>query len=87
LNISDRNCERPEADRPDCGFGRRVEADRSWTVYHVFTGAPARVEGVALTGLSQAKATENMLSLNRAVTAWRREGGARISALPSPSWR
>src|ERR1700731_2600282 len=25
-------------DTPDGQFGRRVEMDRSWTIYHVFTG-------------------------------------------------
>jgi len=25
---------------PDDQFGRRVEFDRSWTIYHVFTGFP-----------------------------------------------
>ena len=26
-------------DTPDGQFGRRVEMDRSWTIYHVFTGS------------------------------------------------
>jgi hypothetical protein len=30
-------------DAPDGEFGRRVEMDRSWTIYHVFTGVPVRV--------------------------------------------
>lgn len=52
-----------------CGFrdhqyGRRVEADRSWTVYHVFTGIPAHVNGASLIGLSRSEATKSMLSLN-----------------------
>jgi hypothetical protein len=34
---------------PDGQFGRRVEMDRSWTIYHVFTCIPARVDGSALT--------------------------------------
>lgn len=46
-------------------FGRRIERDRSWTVYHVFSGVPARLEGHALTGLSHMNATSYMLSLNR----------------------
>lgn len=45
-------------------FGRRVERDRSWTVYHVFTGVPARVEGSTMTGLSRSKASERMSALN-----------------------
>ena len=49
---------------PDGQFGRRVEMDRSWTIYHVFTGIPARVDGSALTDLSGSAATDGMLSLN-----------------------
>jgi hypothetical protein len=45
-------------------YGRRIEADRSWTVYHVFTGVPAHVDGDAMTGLSRSAATSGMLSLN-----------------------
>ena len=51
-------------DTPDGQFGRRVEMDRSWTIYHVFTGIPARVDGSALTDLSRSAATDGMLSLN-----------------------
>ena len=32
----------PGRDPMDHQYGRRIEADRSWTVYHVFTGEPAR---------------------------------------------
>ena len=46
-------------------FGRRIEADRSWTVYHVFTGVPAHVEGGSMTGLTRSVATRGMQSLNR----------------------
>jgi hypothetical protein len=55
----------PATDSDDHDYGRRVEADRSWTVYHVFTGVPARIDGVTMTGLSRSDATDNMLSLNR----------------------
>jgi hypothetical protein len=51
-------------DSMDHHYGRRIEADRSWTVYHVFTGVPAHVEGDAMTGLSRLEATSGMLSLN-----------------------
>jgi hypothetical protein len=46
-------------------YGRRVEADRSWTVHHVFTGVPAHIDGAAMTGLTRLDATGMMLSLNR----------------------
>lgn len=45
-------------------YGRRIEADRSWTIYHVFTGMPARFGGDAMTGLSRLDATSGMLRLN-----------------------
>lgn len=45
-------------------YGRRVEVDCSWTVYHVFSGVPARRSGNPMTGLSRSDATEGMLSLN-----------------------
>ncbi len=46
-------------------YGRRVEGDRSWTVYHVFTGVPANIGGITMTGLTRSKATDKMLALNR----------------------
>ncbi|MFP1633776.1 hypothetical protein ACLB6G_18755 [Zhengella sp. ZM62] len=45
-------------------YGRRIETDRSWTVYHVFSGIPARAGGEILTGLSRSAATAGMLALN-----------------------
>jgi hypothetical protein len=45
-------------------FGRRVESDRQWTVYHVFSGVPAIISGHELSGLSRATATASMLWLN-----------------------
>lgn len=46
-------------------YGRRIECDGSWTLYHVFTGAPARVGGRIMTGLSRLEVSDNMLSLNK----------------------
>lgn len=69
----------PGRDSVDHHYGRRVEADRSWTVYHVFTGVPARVGGNAMIGLSRSDATHGMLSLNHSSAERRKE---RIS-LPS----
>ena len=54
----------PGRDSMDDHYGRRVEADRSWTIYHVFTGVPARAGGEAMIGLSRSDATRGMLSLN-----------------------
>ncbi len=49
----------------DDQFGCRIEADQSWTIYHVFTGVPASRKGQEMTGLSYSVATDGMLSLNR----------------------
>jgi hypothetical protein len=49
----------------DHQYGRRVEEDGSWSVYHVFTGVPAEIQGRWMTGMSRTDATQDMLSLNR----------------------
>lgn len=53
-----------EHDSMDDQYGRRIEADRTWTVYHVFTGVPAAAGGQILMGLSRSAATKKMISLN-----------------------
>ncbi len=63
----------PPADTLDEQYGRRVEADRSWTVYHVFTGVPARFGGGSMVGLTRSAATSGMLSLNSRNVERRRE--------------
>ncbi|CAK7255757.1 MULTISPECIES: hypothetical protein [unclassified Shinella] len=52
-------------DALDHQYGRRIERDRTWTVYHVFTGVPARINGCTLTDLTISDATDGMLTLNR----------------------
>ena len=54
----------PDRDLTNHLYGRRVEVDRSWTVYHVFTGVAARVGNDDLIGLSRSQATSSMMSLN-----------------------
>jgi hypothetical protein len=63
----------PSHDSMHHQYGRRIEADRSWTIYHVFTGIPARSGGDAMTGLSQLDATNGMLRLNLRNVERRRE--------------
>lgn len=53
-------------------YGRRIEADGTWTVYNVFTGAPADIAEHIMTGLDKTDATARMLFLN-AHNAVRRE--------------
>ncbi|RWM06932.1 MAG: hypothetical protein E5X80_08545 [Mesorhizobium sp.] len=71
------------SDFRDHQYGRRVEADRSRTVYHVFTGIPAHVNGASVIGLSRSEATKSMLSLNFCNSERRRERiAARFFAAP-----
>lgn len=70
----------------DHQYGRRVEADRSWTVYHVFTGIPAHVNGASMIGLSCSEATKSMLSLNFCGSERRKERiAARFFVAPEGS--
>ena len=48
-------------------YGRRIESDRSWTIYHVFTGDPACIDGHILTDLTRLEAAEKLLMLNWAL--------------------
>jgi hypothetical protein len=54
----------PDRECRNYQYGRRVEADRTWTIYHVFTGVPAIAKGLTMTGLSRTDATSRMLFLN-----------------------
>jgi hypothetical protein len=69
----------PSRDNMDHHYGRRIEANRSWTVYHVFTGVPASVGGRAMTGLDRSNATGAMMSLNLR-NAGRRKQRIRLNA-------
>ncbi|MDO5898417.1 hypothetical protein PYL13_023960 [Agrobacterium sp. Azo12] len=60
-------------DTPDSQYGRRIERDRSWTIYHVFTGVPVRIGDCTLIDLSISEATDGMLSLNRRNATLRQE--------------
>ncbi|KQU81832.1 hypothetical protein ASD02_34840 [Ensifer sp. Root1252] len=45
-------------------FGRRVEVDGSWTIYHVFSGKPAQVDAWRMTGLNRENADQALDVLN-----------------------
>jgi hypothetical protein len=45
-------------------YGRRIEPDGSWTIYHVFTGVPADMESRPMAGLGEKDATATMIILN-----------------------
>lgn len=65
-------------------FGRRIEVDRSWTIYSVFTGVPANREGQEMIGLSHSVATNGMLSLNRRNDVRRKEHANALFRAPLP---
>jgi hypothetical protein len=66
VDISNWENEGGASDRYDMNhhYGRRIELDGSWTIYHVFTGAPADVGRRPTTGLSKTEATTRMIILN-----------------------
>ncbi|MGB3502882.1 MAG: hypothetical protein WBA44_14760 [Mesorhizobium sp.] len=68
-------------------YGRRIEADRSWTIYNVFTGVPANRAGQEMIGLSRSVATDGMLSLNRRNEVRRKEHANALlrALLPVPT--
>lgn len=80
--------------RMDEHFGRRIEEDRTWTIYHVYTGVPASSDGKNMTGLSRSDATHGMLFLNNRNSDRRveRNNGHekqqnRLSAFLRAAWR
>lgn len=52
-------------------YGRRIEPNGTWTVYHVFTGLPADHEGWPMVGLGRSTATALMTALNSGTAAGR----------------
>ncbi|MBL0373870.1 hypothetical protein JJB09_17745 [Rhizobium sp. KVB221] len=50
-------------------FGRRVETDRTWTIFHVFTGEPARYGTWTMKGLNAMDASRVLRTLNTPLTA------------------
>ncbi len=61
-------------------YGRRIELNRSWTVYHVYTGVPADLGKRSTTGLNERTATSIMRSLN-AKNATRRAAGIKLALI------
>jgi hypothetical protein len=47
-------------------YGRRIECDGSWTIYHVFSGVPAIIRGRHLTSLTRAAASAELATLTKA---------------------
>jgi hypothetical protein len=63
-------------------YGRRIEPDGSWTVYHVFTGAPADMGSRPMGGLSKTDATTRVIMLNAHNAKRRKAASDRYAVLP-----
>ncbi|MEK1888703.1 MAG: hypothetical protein AAAB35_14265 [Phyllobacterium sp.] len=65
-------------------YGRRIEKNGSWTVYHVYTGLPAEMGKHATTGLNETTATSMMLSLNSNNAERRRVSRVKRALIDTP---
>ncbi len=62
-------------------YGKRIEADGSWTVYHVFTGSPATIGGDLMQGMNAKNALDQMMKTNSGNSSQR---AARTFILKAP---
>jgi hypothetical protein len=76
----------PARDSMDSHYGRRVEADGSWSIYHVFTGVLADIGSRSLTGLTRSGSGEVMMSLNRRNEERRRQQDRLMTAWGARHW-
>jgi hypothetical protein len=65
-------------------YGRRIEPNRSWTVYHVYTGLPADLGKRSTTGLNEVTATSMMMSLNAKNVERRRAARIKLALIDTP---
>lgn len=65
-------------------YGRRIEPNRSWTVYHVYTGLPADIGEHSTTGLNETTATSMMISLNAKNVERRRTARIKLALIDTP---
>lgn len=54
----------PVQDSMHSEYGKRVEADGSWTIYHVFTGSPATIGGDLMEDMNAEDALDQMTKTN-----------------------
>jgi hypothetical protein len=71
---------------PNHHYGRRIEANKSWTVYHVFSGVPADFGRGSMIELSEKEATTMMISLNANNAERRRAIKLKQTPLVSPQF-
>jgi hypothetical protein len=55
---------RPSLDSMHSEYGKRIELDGSWTIYHVFTGGPATIDGDLMQGMNARNALDQMTKNN-----------------------
>jgi hypothetical protein len=67
----------PRQDSMHSEYGKRIENDGSWTIYHVFTGGPATIGGDLMQGMNAKNAQDQMTSTN-AGNSIRRAARAKI---------
>jgi hypothetical protein len=73
-----------DAEGAEAYYGRRIENDRTWTLYNVFNGIPATIDGVTLVGLSRTVCLDRMLEMNKAIRT--SLDGKSFPATLSTSW-
>ncbi|EAV40991.1 hypothetical protein SIAM614_29716 [Stappia aggregata IAM 12614] len=54
----------PRQDSMHSAYGKRIEADGSWTIYHVFSGVPATIGGDLMLGMNSNDALDQMTKTN-----------------------
>lgn len=54
----------PSGSESSYQYGRRIEVNRSWTIYNVFTGIPAEIDGWTMVGLNRSHAKRALHILN-----------------------
>jgi hypothetical protein len=69
----------PRQDSIHSEYGKRIEADGSWTIYHVFSGVPATIGGDLMQGMNSNDALDQMTKTNLDNT--------RRRAVPTGTWK
>lgn len=54
----------PRQDSMHSEYGKRIENDGFWTIYHVFTGSPATIGGDLMQGMNAQDALDQMTRTN-----------------------
>ncbi|NRG18563.1 hypothetical protein HPQ64_12770 [Rhizobiales bacterium] len=69
-------------------YGRRIEGDGTWTIYHVFTGVPATIGGQVMKGLNAADSMTRTMLTNSDNSRQRKASRPEFPVEPVPAgWR